>query len=181
MSDQCNQEVRVVAIDPTSRGFGFAVFEGPGRLIDWGVAHVRNDKHSGCLRRIGGLVEHYAPAVLVVEDYGDRGSRRCARVRKLLQAILQLASNRKIRTQRFSRRAVREAFAGSDASTKEQIAGVIAARYPELLPYLPPPRKCWMSEDVRMSIFDAAALAQAFFHSSTIDAKARLKSSRKAA
>lgn len=34
---------RVLAIDPNSRGFGFAVLEGPDRLIDWGVVHVRAD------------------------------------------------------------------------------------------------------------------------------------------
>jgi hypothetical protein len=34
---------------------------------------------------------------------------------------------------------------------------------PELAPYRPPRRKLWMSEDDRMAIFDAAALAATFF------------------
>src|SRR5690348_7517439 len=37
--------------------------------------------------------------------------------------------------------------------------GTIAVRSPELAARLPPQRKCYMSEDVRMSIFDAAAVA----------------------
>ena len=36
-------------------------------------------------------------------------------------------------------------------------------RFPELAPRLPRSRKPWMSEDYRMSIFDAVALALTFF------------------
>jgi len=61
----------------------------------------------------------------------------------------------------FSRRRVRKAFATWNAQTKEEIALVIADRFPELALQLPPHRKCYMSEDLRMSIFDAAALAVA--------------------
>ncbi len=31
------EDERVLAIDPNSRGFGFAVLEGGARLIDWGI------------------------------------------------------------------------------------------------------------------------------------------------
>ena len=54
-------------------------------------------------------------------------------------------------------------WAGSDATTKQEIAIAIAERFPELAPRLPRSRKPWMSEDYRMSIFDAVALALTFF------------------
>src|SRR5947207_3331343 len=31
---------RVLSIDPTSRGFGFVVFESPTTLVDWGCRYV---------------------------------------------------------------------------------------------------------------------------------------------
>jgi len=34
-------EKRILAIDLRSRSFGFAVFEGPTRLLDWGVKSFR--------------------------------------------------------------------------------------------------------------------------------------------
>ena len=37
-----------------------------------------------------------------------------------------------------------------------------SVRFPELTPYLPPERKPWISEDLRIAIFDAAAFALAF-------------------
>ncbi len=67
---------RILAIDPASRGFGFAVLEGPRRLIDWGVKSARVDKDKRCLKLIEDLIERYEPDV-IVEDYAGKGSRRC--------------------------------------------------------------------------------------------------------
>jgi hypothetical protein len=40
------------------------------------------------------------------------------------------------------------------------LAEILATRFPEeLAPRLPPKRKPWISEDYRMDIFDAVALA----------------------
>ena len=50
------------------------------------------------------------------------------------------------------------------ASTKHQIATVIAEKLPDLASWLPPLRKLWMPEDYRMNVFDAASFAFAYFH-----------------
>ena len=47
--------------------------------------------------------------------------------------------------------------------TKHKIATVLAQRFAELAPLLPPKRKCTESEDYRMSIFDALACGAAYF------------------
>jgi hypothetical protein len=49
--------------------------------------------------------------------------------------------------------------------TKHKIAEAIAKHIPALDLYVPPARKPWMSENARMGIFDAAALAWLFFDS----------------
>jgi hypothetical protein len=54
-------------------------------------------------------------------------------------------------------------FSPLGVRNKNEIARFIAARFPELARSLPPERKPWMSEDSRMAIFDAAALAFASF------------------
>ena len=59
---------------------------------------------------------------------------------------------------------IRTFFSEYDAITKYQIATTIAQWLPEFEPRLPPFRKPWMSEDYRMSIFDAVALALTFFY-----------------
>jgi Holliday junction resolvasome RuvABC endonuclease subunit len=150
---------RVLAFDPYSNGFGFAVLEGPKRLIDYGVKKVKGDKNSACIRKIAGLIEHYQPEVIVLEDSTSTGSRRCQRVQGLMQEISRLASSKKIKARSFSRVQIRKAVPASATSTKHQIARSITVLLPELAFRLPPPRKPWMTEDERMSIFDAVALA----------------------
>lgn len=150
---------RVLAIDPTSRGFGFAVLEGPECIIDWGVVGARHDKLKLCLKRVAELIDDYQPDIFVLENYAGAGSRRCLRVRRLLDAIGALAAAHRVQTRSFSRAQVRKAFSDSGASTKHEITLEIAKRFPELSPRLPPFRKPWMSEDDRMSIFDALSFA----------------------
>lgn len=156
---------RVMAIDPTSRGFGFVVLEGPDRLVDWAVVEIRKNKEDKCLQRMVDLIARYRPDVLALEDPKGRGSRRCSRVQKLLGRVERLADEGAILTRRFSRSKVRRAFSDSGAKTKYEIAVAIAKRFPELAPRLPRFRKPWMTEDDRMSIFDAASFALTFFHS----------------
>jgi Holliday junction resolvasome RuvABC endonuclease subunit len=158
------REPRVLALDPSSRGFGFAVFEGPDALIDWGVKQVKGSKHRECLSRIERLMDHYQPEMVVVEDCASRHCRRCLRVRELIGDILALAAERRVRSRAVSRAAVRKAFSRTGASTKHQIATTIAETFPELALNLPPYRTPWMSEDARMAIFDAVAFALSIFY-----------------
>lgn len=163
MSRAYTKDIRVLAIDPSTRGFGFAVGEGPNRLIDWGVKETKVDKKRRSLRLIEDLVERYQPNVVVLEDYEGKGSRRCRRIQGLINDISKLASKRKIRVRSVSRAKVKQAFSEIGAATKYEIAVAIANRFPELAPRLPRFRKPWMSEDYRMSIFDAVGLGIAYF------------------
>jgi len=163
MNLSSRKEVRVLAIDPSTRGFGFAVLEGPSRLIDWGVKETRSNKNTKSLKLIADLIERYQPTAIIVEDIAGKGSRRCRRVGELINAISKLASKREIRVRSFSRAKVKQVLSESGASTKHESAVAIAKRFPELAPRVPRFRKPWMSEDYRMSIFDAVALALTFF------------------
>ncbi len=163
MTKPTAKEKRVLAIDPTTKGFGFVVLEGPAHLIDWGVRETRSKSGDRSLTQIVDLIGRYRPDVLVMEDYRDRGSRRSLRIRRLIRAIGSLAARKGVKVRRVSRAAIRRTFSESGARTKHQIATVIAKRLPGLASRLPRPRKPWMSEDYRMSIFDAVALGLTHF------------------
>jgi len=155
---------RVLAIDPTTSGFAYAIFEGPGFLLDWGLTQVRPEqKNALCLERIDALVARYLPDVVVLEAYDGKGSHRRRRVRSLIRSIQRLAVKRGARKRAFSRAEIRKAFGSLDKTTKHPIATEIAHRYPQLGWHLPGVRKFYESEDERMSIFDAAALAVTYF------------------
>jgi hypothetical protein len=152
---------RVLAIDPTSKGFGFAVFEGPDALVDWGVKHARGN--GKCFQEAAALIGRYQPEVLVVERTDAAGCLRRLRARQLIEDLLALASDRQLRARRISRQTMLRYFSRSGFATKRQVAVALSTRFPELEPYLPPERKPWMSEDDRMGIFDAIAFAVTSF------------------
>jgi hypothetical protein len=160
--NRCPAEAkRVLAIDPTSKGFAFALLEGSDRLIDWGVKHAKGDEQ--CLQRVAELAARYQPDMLVVERTDANGCRRRQRARQLIEDLLALAINRGLRTRRISRRTMLRSFTRSGFTTKRQVAVALSLRFPELDPCLPPERKPWMSEDERISIFDAVAFGCAFY------------------
>jgi hypothetical protein len=152
---------RVLAIDPTSRGFGFVVLEGRDQLIDWGLKSIRRNKEEATLLAVAELIERYPPDVLVLEDYQHRRCRRRERVRRLLHLLRAVAADRDVVTRLVSVAHVSAYFAAQGATTKYAIAGLLTARFPVLARHRPKIRKAWMSEDERQAIFDAAACALA--------------------
>ena len=164
----------VLAIYPQSRGFAFALFEGWLAPVDWGVQEVRGrDKNARCLKRIASLFALHAPDVLVLQDMSEHGTRRARRIKQLNQLIAERAERQGIPVYTYSRAQVLERFANHQgAMTKQRLAEAIAKYLPALNLYVPPARKPWMSEDARMGIFEAAALAWMFFQSNEGDRQA---------
>jgi hypothetical protein len=153
---------RILAIDPFSRGVGFAVLEGPDELIDWGLKTTGNADNKKAVRRIKALIDRYQPDLLALENWESTGARRCRRVEILLN-LIATGTWKGLRVRLVSRLQLHSIGPLPHVSTKFGRASLIAERFPELHPYLPPARKPWMSEDDRMSIFDAVAFAGACF------------------
>ncbi len=156
---------RVVSIYPTSHGFGFSVFEDTTRL-DWGHAQVRPAKGGKCLERIIELLAWYDPHIVVVEDTEWKKSRRGDRVKLLLQDVGRITHGTSTKLVHVPYDLVLKTFTVGKKATKHDIAKTVILHYPELEFKLPAPRKIWMSEDERMSIFSASALAMTLIHGS---------------
>jgi hypothetical protein len=156
----------VFAIHLQTRGFAYVLFDESRIPVDWGVYDARGaDKNARCLIRINSLLELHTPDVLVLQDMSKHGTRRARRIRELNRRAAVLADQRGVRVKTYSRAQVIEYFAEIGAVTKYKIAEAIAKHIPALDLYVPPARKPWMSENARMGIFDAAALAWMLFHS----------------
>lgn len=157
------QRTRLLAIALTSRGLGFAVLEGEMSLIESGHTSVRNgDKNARCLAKVEMLSALYRPDVMILEDAAAKGSKRHRRIKRLYRGLKSFAKKRKLAVHIVSRQQVRCLLLGNEDGTKQQIADVLAKRFPlELAFRLPPKRRPWQSADARMDIFDAVALAVA--------------------
>lgn len=166
MSNSKNAEVHklALAIDPTSRGFGYALFEGPQIPLDWGTTEIRSEQNEKSLERIKKLIKFYQPEILILEDCSNEQGRRCPRVKKLLDQIEEYSLLQKIPIAKYSASRVQEVFSFFDVRTKQQVAEKICEWIPRFASQLPPERKIWMSEDRRMSIFDAVALLLTYYY-----------------
>ena len=163
MSDTPNDPTRIFALDPTTKGFGYAVFETalpPRRLGP-----------RPCLRREGirapspdsrKLLDHYRPDVVVLEDAAAPGSRRRPRVQRLLDR----GSRDSARERGLAGAPYRPRLRSSSASPHQTSAPrSIRSQSDSPRPSRSSPRKCRStarSGRARMSTcatFDALALA----------------------
>ena len=149
----------VLAFYPHARGFSYVVFEGPLSLVDWGMSDIRSKrKTSVCLLRLSALLDQYVPDAVVTRQI------RQGRLAKLSEALTKLVESRRVVIAAVSRDRIREAFVHLGSPTRYAIVQAIAKQIPVLAPYVPPIRKIWYGEDRRMGLFDAAALALAYFN-----------------
>lgn len=142
---------------------GFARIEGLNALADCGVKNARKHKNTECLGHAKKLIDLHQPEVIVLENTADRKIRRYPRVRRLTKQLIALGKKRNVPVVLLDRKEVHQIFFPDSQGTKHQLAEILAERYPdELARRLPPKRRAWMTEDHRMGIFTAVALALAF-------------------
>jgi len=160
MKKSLSKYPRILAISPFYDGFGFALIEGLNTLADWGIRHVNGDKNASCVAKIKELIVRYQPYVIALEDTSHRSVRRSPRIRALTKKIILLAKKHDVRVMCFSREQVAKAFFPDGHATKYNVAQKVAEKFSDELGFrLPPKRRPWQSEDSRMNIFDAVALA----------------------
>jgi len=154
-------KVRILAIDPRPRGFGYAVLESePLQIVDWGIKHCRRNDRS-CVQAVDVLIRLFLPTTMVMECNGIPSKTRESAVREFLDRIGDVIISHGVSLRGYSRREVVGVFLERGAVTKHEIAQILCAQFPELEPRLPKPRQIWDAEDVRMSIFGAVSLAVA--------------------
>jgi hypothetical protein len=153
-----------MSIYTNSRGFAFVLFEGTLSPYDWRILELRGPKKDKeCLDKIMAILDRSEPDVLILQDTGPGGTPRASRLVTLNSAVEEAAHQRSIPVFKYSRAEVYSSFASAGFANKQALAELIAKHIPAFERYVPPPRKPWKSEDARMGIFDAAAMALVFF------------------
>jgi hypothetical protein len=164
MNQTTSKDFRILAVALSFGGFGFVVMEGQKTIIEFGRRVADGDKNAQSLAKMKKLLNFYRPDVLVLQDVEAKGSRRYPRIKTLNRQIKRVAEKHKIKVKLISKKQLQDLLLGNSRGTKQEMAEVLAAQFPdELALRLPPKRKPWKSEDTRMDIFDAMALAVVFW------------------
>jgi hypothetical protein len=162
---------RILAIDLRPRRFGYAVYEGPRRLLDWGVSGypARDDGESAVAgRRLATLLKVSSPSAIVVKTERWESAKTNTGSRSLAEAITNESFARSIPICLLGQNELASTFLNLQCETKYEIASALTRIFPELLWKLPPKRQVWQSEHPRMTMFDAIALGLAYWqHTNT--------------
>lgn len=148
----------VLAVFPSSRGFGWVLFEGPMALVNWGIASVKTNRSAWCMTRFGRLLDMYRPEAVVLEANEGPKATVPGRVGILLQDMKGFAASRAIDVHAYSRAEVAATLVADESANRSDVARVVADLLPILRDRLPPPRRKWQAIDERRCLFDAAAL-----------------------
>jgi hypothetical protein len=144
--------VRVIGIASTAHGFAFAVLEGPGRLVDWGVYRVHSAPDAVKKAFDRTLVKN-RPLFIALDRKAAEKKR--SRGRLFVEAVEVAAAERAIMILDVeSGRALESAAEGR---TKWDVAAGMAKLFQEVAHKLPERRRPWQSEDDRVGLFIALA------------------------
>jgi hypothetical protein len=162
--NQTTKHFRILAVALSTIGFGFVIMEGERTIIDCaGRIAPGGGKNAQAVAKLEKLLNFYRPDILVLQDMETKGTRRAPRIKALNRQIKAVAQERKIPVKLISGKQLRACLLGDPKGTKQEMAEALAAQFPdELASRLPPKRKFYESEDPRMDIFDAVALAVVF-------------------
>lgn len=149
----------VMGFHATSRGFGWVVFDGASAPIDWGLTYARGSKNAACIKHLRILLERHRPEALVIEQPRGLVRGQAERMRQLAQSVRALAAEYGAEVRAYERGDIREALGLGERATRHEVAKVVADHIRAIRHRLPADRKSWESEDRRMALFWAAALA----------------------
>ena len=148
---------RVLALEIRSQRIGYVLFEDPKRLLDWGVMYDTK-KPAKVIRKIRRLCRIFKPHIICYE----KKKNMAGPCRSLVQLMYENSKDINISMhclphERFGKKT-------NTGRNKYERAQILASSFPEIAEHLPPVRKPWDKEPVKILVFDAAAVGIAYFN-----------------
>jgi hypothetical protein len=158
----------LLALDIRAQKLGFVIFEGPTKLLDWGIrvyGSPRQRARNAVEKRVSALLDSHMPSALVARQIRVQSQKDARQLRRIINTIRREARRRSVGVHVLSATAVKKFFAHSGPKTKYEIASTLAEWFEDIAWQLPNKKKTWQSERFNMAIFDALATGVAFFGS----------------
>ena len=150
----------ILALDPGLRDLGYAVLRG-SRIVAGGVLPLRFLPRKGRSRyartAVRTWIEAHRPSAVVLERTHRHPVGSLHDLYLLTRAVSRIAHAERIPVATYPAQTVRKSLTGYGWSVKREVAGIIAARYPQLRLYLTQDKR-W-KERYWQNYFDAIALA----------------------
>ena len=151
---------KILAIDPGTREMGIAFLD-KGKLVYHGVKTFRRGISPHETLREGRktilqLIRDFKPQVFVVEKSFFAKNRNASLLNVFIDEMMSIAKRHGLKVLSFAPCTLKKFICGYGRASKEDVARVIVAKYPELKVYLTQDR-AW-KEKFHQNMFDAVAL-----------------------
>ncbi len=147
---------RILVLDLRADRIGYAVFEAPNRLLDYGAS--RFDSPGVAKARVGTLLRTFHPSVAVLRRVRSRSTRQNTRWTCGLRIIRAELRRFSVPVKSVTERSLKQFFKDFGCRNKFEVAALLARQYPELAWKLPRKRKSYEPEPWTMTYFDAISL-----------------------
>jgi len=113
------------------------------------------------------MIRTFKPKILVLPKTDYPQSKRSRHVQVFCKTIKELGLRTKLRVVEYRREEIQRSLGIPGRFNRHRVAVAVAKQFPELASKLPPPRKFYKPQDLRISAFYAAALTRAAIQRST--------------
>jgi hypothetical protein len=163
-----NRPFLLLAIEARRSRLGYALFEGPKRLLDWGSSMLPSHLSSSAAveaarKRAASVLRRRAPAALVLTRPRRTKTGPNVDAGPVFWSVLEEARALAIPFHFLSREEIRAEFCTFRARSKEEIAWTLTTIFPEIISRLPLKRTKWQAEKRGMVVFDAIAVGLAYW------------------
>lgn len=151
---------KILAIDPGTREMGIAFLD-KGKLVYYGVKTFKRGRSPHETLREGRktilrLIRDFKPQVFVVEKSFFAKNRNASLLNVFVDEMMSIAKRNGLNVLSFAPCTLKKFICGYGRASKEDVARVIVAKYPELKVFLTQDRE-W-KEKFHQNMFDAIAL-----------------------
>jgi hypothetical protein len=147
---------RILVLDLRADRIGYAVFEAPNHLLDYGASQF--DSPEAAKARAGTLLQTFHPSVAVLRRVRSRSTRKRSHWMYAHRLIRTEARRFRVPVKSVTERSLKQFFKEFGCRNKFEVAALLAKRYPELTWKLPRKRKAYEPEPWTMTYFDAISL-----------------------
>ncbi len=160
LKNMLKKKTKVLAIDPGTKEMGVAFLE-KGKLIHYGVKSIKKKRspHETLeegRKIVNRLISDLKPEILVVEKTFFANNRNSSLLNVFFDEIKAIGRRKRLKVLSYAPNTFKKFICGYGKASKEEVAKVIVAKYPELKVYINNDRK-W-KERYHQNMFDAVAL-----------------------
>lgn len=158
---------KVLVVYPNAKGYAYALMQGPLEVLEKKMVSISPVDNTRIVNDVKTLIDENVPASVILENDQCKFSRKHGRGKQLLRSLAQMAKRKKYNVYTYTREDIRLVFEIWKATTKHEIAEVIAKNIKSFRILLYPKPKYPDSQKYVTGVFDAVSLGITHYYKTT--------------